>query len=278
VRLLIILFVLCLVTSSCKNFYEEMSATDTDAAILYSARMSLASGDWDTAISEFAKLSATTLAQTEVVIDRASAYSGRCGLDFLGLADAIQNMGATPLLQMLSNNFVVTTAASTADCIIAENLLKTIADVNGVVATERGQFLMAFSSLAKVGTILNFYSDTNDDGTADDVPVTATKWDACSMATGLTDIPNADIAEITTGLVLFYKNLQGTSFGAAITAKMTAACAAAVAPYDFCNDITTASVTPEHRQMTRALVVETGAGIGLVINGGGPANAPACPQ
>jgi hypothetical protein len=273
-KYILLTLLLCFVNSSCVNIYEEMSSKDTDDAILYEARKALGSGDWDGAIAEFALLSPATLAETEVVIDRASAYSGRCGLDFLGLAQIILNidLNTTPIMKVLSDNYHVTTATNTADCVIAENLLKTVADANGVVSTERGQFLMAFNSLVKIGTILNFYSDTDDNDTPDP------GWNACS-GTGLVDLPDADAAEIATGIVLFYNNLQNSTFGTVLTGPIGTLCTAIQASiYDFCDQIDTAGITVDHRKLIRSMVTETDDKIGLQVKlGGTAANAPTCP-
>jgi hypothetical protein len=268
-NLFLFIFILCFLNSSCVNLYEEMASKDTDAAILYSARMALAEGDWDTALSEFARLSATALAETDVIVDRASAYSGRCGLDFLALADMIDNIGSTNLMDLLSDNFIAVDASNSADCKLAEDLLKTVADANGVVSTERGQFLMAFSSLAKIGTILNNYSDTDDDGAVD------AGWDPCD-GNGATDLPANDVSEIGTAIVLFYKNLEGTSFGSAITAPIVSACTLIDgSPFDFCDEIDTTGMTDQHRQAIRGMIRETDDGIGLAVSAGDAA-ANAC--
>lgn len=268
---LLIILMTCFATTSC-NLFEEMSSTDTDEAILYSARMSLAEGNWNLALSKFAQLSAATLAIPSVVIDKASAYSGRCGLDFFALVGAIQGMGATNLMDLLSDNFVVTTAANAADCKLAEDLLKSIANGEGVVSSERGQFLMAFSSLAKIGSILNFYSDTDDNGVVD------AAWEPCNPVTGPTDLPVNDVNEIGTAIVLFYKNLRGTTYGAAITASIDAVCTDPLingSIYDFCDIIDTTGMTADHRQLIRGIIRETTDGMGLALGAGGVA-ANAC--
>jgi len=268
-KMLFSLFILSLACSSCKNLYEEMASKDSEAAILYAARMALSDGDWDAALTEFAKLSATTLADTDVVVDRASAYSGRCGLDFLGLSDAIENIGSTSLFNLLMNNFTAIDATNFDDCKSAEDLLKTVADVDGVVSTERGQFLMAFNSLAKIGAILNYRADSDDDGNVD------AAWDPCD-GNGATDLPQSDVSEIATGIVLFYKNLQGFSFGSSITSQIDTICTAIDGtPADFCDVIDISGIDSNHRQIIRGMIRETDDGIGLAISAGG-SGANAC--
>lgn len=263
-RIFLFLTILGLLNSSCKNAFEEMSSKDTDAAILYAARMHLSAGEWTEALSEFARLSSETLATTEVVIDRASAYSGRCGLDFLNLADMIGNIGSDSLMQLLMENFPASDASNLADCRLAEDLLKTVADSNGVVENEKGRFLMAFNSLAKIGVILSHRGDSNDDGTVN------AGWDPCDNGTGTTDLPNADLNEIATGIVLFYKNLLGFEFGSDLTSAIDSLCTAIDSTAaDFCDQENTTGITADHRVMIRSIVVETDDGIGLSILAGG---------
>lgn len=263
-RIFLFLTILCLLSSSCKNAFEEMASKDSEAAILYAARMHLSAGEWTEALTEFARLSADTLATTDVVIDRASAYSGRCGLDFLGLADMIENIGTNSLMALLMENFPASSAANFADCKLAEDLLKTVANTSGVVSTEKGKFLMAFNSLAKIGVILSHRGDSNDDGTVN------AGWDPCDDITGATDLPDADLNEIATGIVLFYKNLQGFSFGSSLTSEIVSLCTSIDGTAaDFCDEEVTTGITATHRVMLRSIVVETDDGIGLSILAGG---------
>lgn len=266
-RIFLPLTILCLLSSSCENAFEEMASKDSEAAILHAARMHLAEGAWGEALDEFAKLSAATLAETEVVVDRASAYSGRCGLDFLNLADMIENIGSNSLMQLLMENFPASSAANFTDCKLAEDLLKTVADTNGVVETEKGQFLMAFNALTKIGVILSHRGDSDDDG------IVNAGWDPCDDITGPTDLPNADLNEIATGIVLFYKNLENFSFGSGLTSEIDNLCTAIDGtPADFCDEENVTDITATHRIMIRSVVVESDDGIGLSILPGGMAD------
>ncbi len=255
-------------STSCKNAFEEMSSQDSEAAILYSARQHLSAGRWTEALSEFEKLPAATLAETEVVVDRASAYSGRCGLDFLELSDLIENIGTARLMDLLMDNFIATSAANFADCKLAEDLLKTIDDVQGVVSTERGRFLMAFNSLTKIGVFLNHRADADDNGIVD------AGWDPCD-GNGATDLPQNNVSEVATAIVLFYKNLQGFSFGSDLTGDIVALCTAIDGTAsDFCDVIDIAGIDNNHRQLIRGMIRETADGIGLgIVAGGAVANA-----
>lgn len=259
----ILLILTILACASCDNAFEEMSSKNSEEAILYSARMALATGDWTKAISEFARLSTTTLARPEVVVDRASAYSGRCGLDFLSLVEEIDDLGSVPILEMAMTNFTATDASNFADCKLAEDLLKTIADEEGVVSIERGQFLMAFNSIAKIGAILNYRADSDDDGSVD------AGWDPCD-GNGAADLPANEVSEIGTGIILFYKNMQSFSLGSSVTSQVDAICTAIDGtPLDFCDAVNVADIDDTHRQVIRGIIRETDDGLGLGISPGG---------
>jgi len=255
-------------SSSCANVFDSLADKTTDDAILESARLHLASGDWTNAISDFAKLSSTALADPDVVTDYASAYAGRCGLDFLTLATVIQNYQNAPatqpnFLQLIMRMISASTAAQYNDCISAETKLKTIATA-GVVSTQKGRYLMAFSSLAKIGAILNFRADADKDGNVD------ASWDPCDASNGDTYLPQAEVAEIMTGLVLFYQNLKNESYASAIVSPIGTICTSINGqPYDFCAQTTTAGSTQPRRQLIRGIVRETDLGIGLKIKAGG---------
>ena len=255
--------ILALFTVSCDNAFEEMSSKTSEDAILYSARRALANGNWTYAISEFARLSAATRARVDVVVDHASAYSGRCGLDFLALASDLDNLGSTAILELAFTNFPATDASNFADCKLAEDLLKTIIDTDGVVLSERGQFLMAFNSIAKIGSLLNFRADSDDDNVVD------AGWDPCG-ASGATDLPQNEVSEIGTGIILFYKNMEGFSLGSAITSQVDAICTAIDGtPLDFCDAVDTADLDDNHRELIRGIIRETSDGLGLGISPGG---------
>lgn len=256
----LILILILILSGSCENIYEEIGTNDSEEAILYEARMYLADGQWTLAIAEFEKLSAATLATEEVAVEYASAFSGRCGLDFLDLADAIQNIGTTRLFDLLLDTFPSSAVSNFNDCKEAEDILKTVDDGTGTLSTERGKYLMAFNSLAKIGVILNYYADTNENLAVD------AGWDPCD-GNGATDFPVADVNEIGTGLTLFMANIDGLAGVSNVLADLETACAGLGAA-NFCSIIDVTGFNATHRQGIRGVIRETSDGLGLGINGG----------
>ncbi len=260
-----------LLYGSCANIYNDMVDKTTESAKLYQAEMYLSSGQWTAAITQFNLLNATTLATTSVKVDYASAYAGRCGLNFLNMANTLQNQGAQNLLEALLPAVVTSSIASVQDCVTAETILMTMANANCVVSDPNGALLIAFSSLAKISSILNFYADANKNGTVD------AGWDACGGA-GLANLPNADLDKIVTAFYIFINNAAGLSVGGGVGVAMLATCEAALGVGN-CNKCTAAAVTNNDRWLMRGMIVETTDGIGLKVRGGSSvvnAANPAC--
>lgn len=255
-------------TGSCKNIYEELSDNETVEATLYQARLFLSDGQWTAAIEEFEKLPLATLSVESVAVEYASAYSGRCGLDFFTLAQALQDLGTTRPLMMLLDLIQTTSVANYDDCKSAEDILKVVASPAGVLDSERGKYLMVFNSMAKISVILNRYADTDKNAAVD------AGWDPCD-GNGATDLPVADVNEVGTGLTLLLANANGISIIPSSFTDLQAACGLLPAPVNFCSIVTASGFTDLHRQGIRGVIRESADGIGLGVVGGGVA-ASAC--
>lgn len=251
-------FILLLV--SCGNIYENLGSKDSVEATLYRAQRFLAEGEWTKAIQEFEKLTEETLLIPSVTVEYASAYSGRCGLDFLNMASEIHNIGSKKIFGFLLKTFPASSIDKFDDCKQAEDILKLISDSDGVAPNEKSQYLMAFNSLAKIGVILSYYADSNGDGTVD------AGWDPCG-GTGALDLPPSDINEIGTGLTLFMANVSGLSGIDNIFSGLETICTA-LGPVGFCSLVDVSDFTDLHRRGIRGVVRDDTDGIGLGINTG----------
>ncbi len=250
-----ILFFSCVaLVSSCTNLFEGSAVKTGDAAILLEARKKMDAYDWTGAIAKIASLSAVYQAKREVKALLASAYAGRCGLDFLTIANNLENPGASNLFEILVAAFPGATAAQVTDCELAETTLKGI----DTVATNRNadeNVLMAFVGFAKMAVIASHHLDTNADGLANNAV------DPCTLS-------DADAAELVTGLANALTSLAAATvdIGGDATASITEGCDALndIDPtYNICAVTDTASVTTEHRQAIRGVVSETTGGLGV---------------
>ncbi len=185
---IIFLLLSTVIFSSCKNILESTGRKNTEEAVFYRAKMSLNERDYTMAIRLLESLGAPFLAQREVALVFASAYSGRCGLEFVNLVESLTNLGSDNLFPFLMDAFPGGTDSRITDCIASEEILNDLGDYTVRLSDEN--VLMGFSSLTKVGTILSRYVDTDSDGVADP------GFDHCD----LTMFPDSAVREIGTGM------------------------------------------------------------------------------
>ena len=179
------LFILIFIFSGCsENLFDEIADKDTPEAVFFQAKQEIKARNYAAAISLLQSLDPLFLSDRERVPVHASAYSGRCGLEFLTLLTNLQNAGSATVLAQLMTGFPGATNLSVLDCIQAETIIEVIGDENQRNADEN--LLMAFNGLAKVGTILSSLADSDDDGTAD------AGFDQCDV----TDFPEAMVREL----------------------------------------------------------------------------------
>lgn len=263
---------------ACSNLFLEMSDKTTDKAKFYAAKLKLDQSDWTGAIADILSMTADYQARREVKVVLASAYAGRCGLDFLDLAEKLQNAGATSFMSVLFNAFRLKTATNLADCRSAETVLKTIGAT--AARTSEENLLMAFVSLAKIGVILAIRADGDVDGVVD------TNFSPCDSngANGLADLPDdasatnyADTTEIATGFGLFMTSVAmagaGDSAGDTWT-ELQANCATLEALGGIgsvCDNENRADVDTNEQNAMRAILMDN-SNIGFAVDNTGTNN------
>ncbi len=195
VRILFVSLVLATTTSCSVNILEEFGDPDTDRAKFIDANDAINKGAYDTAITLIASMTASYQAREDVIELYASAYAGRCGLDFLTFANTtLANMGTARLLLYLMQNRNGATTTAQSDCQQAISLIESI-DAVAANRTDDQNLLMAVVSLFQLGNIINIYGDTDDDGTAD--WNSAVPNDACESAA----ISDSDVGQVGASLV-----------------------------------------------------------------------------
>src|SRR5258708_35606771 len=90
-----LLLIICifLLSVSCRNFLSPSSKTSDDS-LLVDAQIAMNKKDYTSALGKFKLMSAAYLLQRDVIALNASAYAGRCGLDFIGLVNKVQTTTA----------------------------------------------------------------------------------------------------------------------------------------------------------------------------------------
>ena len=208
------LFVLGASQAGCQNILSESGDTETPAAIVFQARMLMDEREYGKAIELLETLEAADLAERDIAILRASAYVGRCGMDFIGFVAELQSMNAsTSLFQLFLS--VMKSATSPADCLAAEDFVEAVA-ATGAARTQDENLFLAFVSFAKIGAVLAATGNADDDGDG----VADVGFNAC------TELTRAEGAEIGTALAIAVDSLTNASttlFGSSLT-KLQSIC------------------------------------------------------
>ena len=263
------------------NILKTFADTNTNEALYEDALKLVNEGDYDEALDKIALMTGTYPTDTKVLELKASAYGGKCGLNFLDFAQALQNIGSTKLFELLLAEFTGRTLTHINSCIAAENTIESI----GAVADrslDQNVFLIMIE-FAKIGNILSYYVDSAPaDGTPDPA------YDACAVggapAAGgpMTD---AHVGEIGTGITIAYQNLQAVSsevsLGGAQFTEIDSLLDCSGAGAATCAKTNPASFTALELKGIRSVVVSTD--IGLSLSSGAVGTCPgditqcACP-
>lgn len=262
------------------NILESFADKNTNNAYIVDAKKLLDERDYDGALAKLALVTGELATDRSVIMLKASAYAGKCGLEFLPFVNTLQNMGSTNLFQVFLSHFKAGVAAQIDHCVTAENLVESIGTVNQRTSDEN--MLLVLISFAKIGTILAYYADSDDDGNAEGGYDTCTIGGARAAGGAITD---EDAGQIGTGITLAIESISAVSstinLGSAALADVSAACALldAIPPagtYNFCTVTDPLGFSPEQLRAIRGLVSETADGIGIGTCGGGAA-ACLCP-
>ena len=241
-----------MVTVSCsENLYDEFADKDTPEAIFFDAKIALNDRDYAGAIALLQSLDPTFLAARERVPVHASAFSGRCGLEFLTLLQNLENAGSGTVFVTLMSAFPGALAANVQDCIDAETIMDGIGDAT--VRNGDENLFMAFISFAKIGTILSSLADTDDNGTAD------AGFDQCDN----TDFPDATVRELGASLAVAITSLTAltTSYVDDTITEVNNLCALDANLNNYCTLTDPAAFSASEIQALRYLIGSNDAGI-----------------
>ena len=241
---------------SCKNVLQSTANKGTPEAILYQAKLELNEKDYATAIRLLETLETSFLSRRDVALIYASAYSGRCGLEFIPFVEALSSIGSNSLFPFLMETFVEGTDENIEDCQFSESILMNLGDHTQRLSDEN--ILMGFSSLTKVGTILSRYFDLDGDGIAD------AGADHCDD----TDFPEAFVREIGTGMAnaILSINAVASDISSDALADITSYCNMDVNLNVFCTNTDPTSYTALEVRALRQLVGSSDLGVGTCGN------------
>lgn len=262
---------------SCSNIFAGGAKKTLDAAKFVDAEIKINNRDWDGAIETILSMTTKYKARSDVKFLLSSAYAGKCGLDFLAVAQRLSQQGGTSNLFQMLLSIIKGGNQNGADadirlsdyCMLAEDSINSISTDPAERNADQNT-LAAFIGLSKATVALAITMDIDGDGVAD--------------ATNPCTIPDGDADHIVTGVTSAYLSLQevGGTIGEAFVAAMLVMCGelagTAAGIYDFCPVSDIATITADQRRGARGMVRETANGFGLkIVAGTAAANAPGCP-
>lgn len=248
-KIILIAFVLL---TGCRNWLEETAKKETPDAVFYAAKQSMNDRNYDGAIALLQSLGPTYLAQRHVSLVYASAFSGRCGLDFVTLVNSLKDVNATSLFLYLLELNPSGTDAAIADCVFSESILNSVGDHTARISDEN--ILMGLSSMTKVGKVLSRYADADDDGVVDG------GFDHCD----LNDLPDDAVREVGTGVAQAILSISAVSTEVTTGAltEITALCALDPNLNAFCTTTDKNAYTTNQVRVLRAVLGSTDQGVG----------------
>lgn len=251
------------------NLYKEMANKDADDALIFDAKTAVNAQNYDDAIN-IITLQVSTNGQTKAEAREtlASAYAGKCGLNFVNYVDALANATSGSAFQLAASPFVGVTVNSNY-CLLSLHTL----DLIGSYAT-RTVDQNAFAAV--VGMVL---MGTSTRSATDNVP---------SLGDGIQDSPNiscsttdAQIDQIVLGYGYMATNfaaLTSTQLGSSSSAAFSnsiAVCQSVAGSACTITDQT--QITQNIRDTMRDLLNTSQYGVGTA-NGSNPILIPAaCP-
>lgn len=193
------------------NILENFADKQSNMALYYDAQKLINEGEYDSALEKLALITGDFASDRKVKMLRASAYGGKCGIDFIPFVLSLADMGSSRLFTFLMTAFASTTSAKIDHCITAESYITSIGAV-GDRTDDENMFLLVVA-FAKIGSILSFYADDDNDGNVDaafDATDTCTEDTAAPRAVN-SPLTNEDVIQLGTGIALALEQLQALS-------------------------------------------------------------------
>ncbi len=246
------ILLVCFVLVACtENLFSTTADKTSDEAKMYAAQMYLDEANWDKAIESIGSLSSTAQATRDAKEILISAYSAKCGFNFINFIQSLGSMGSAKLFAFLLNAFPDAELVNNTACVNAETQLKALVAAHTATAIDHLKFVLL--GMAKIGSILN-YKLANASNTFNNAK------DPCSAG----DITNAEVDQLVTGFALIVTHIAEAALDGFDATSMTTICTTLVSYglTDICAMTSTASVTSGARCAMRSLMNESSA-IGL---------------
>lgn len=180
-----------------QNIYQPMSNKGTESALYYEALLAMDRRDWDAAINAFSRIKGELNTRRDFIGNKAGAYAGRCGLNFITYFNYLTTLDltGTTLFKELMNS-VSSTSVLPADCAVAETLMLDLGTTAAERTNDENLFFLVLS-MFKVGAYLKQYLDVDADGEAT-AGINVCTVGAANSA-GNSAIPSSAMIQIATG-------------------------------------------------------------------------------
>lgn len=249
------------------NILEGFNDKKADSYILTEIDKSINRQQYSDALALFQTLSSDAKEDRDNKVVLATIYFGLCGVEkFLKFVNDLGQSGGATLFITLMRTFKGADDTSVANCINAENAIKSI-DTDATKRTTKENILMAFISMAKIGNILHNKLDTDDDDNADGV-------DVCNTSTPLDTASAKEVATGVGNMLISIAAAPGSSVGSGQASAITTVCSiidstpGLGSTYNFCALTDTANVTATHEKGIRSIIKEnTNLGLGVSCTG-----------
>ena len=266
--LILIIFILMSAPGCTKNIFNELGAKNSDKALLYDAEVAVNEQAYDYAISiitQRVSASGQQTAQAREIL--ASAYAGKCGLNFVDYISSLSSAMSGSSFVLVKTPFVGKIVAPDA-CLTS---LQTL-DLIGTKA-QRTQDQNAFAAvvgMVLMGSATRLYSDdapANGDGNQDAVNISCT-------------LTNAQIDNVILGYAYMAQNFDaltsqlGSSTSTTISDSITTCNSIAGAA---CSNTDPAQITALLRDTMKDLMNTTQYGVGTADGSTPVLIAAACP-
>ncbi len=202
-RTLFISIMCLLFATSCDrpNALTKFSQTETDDALYIDAKKYIDNYQWTEAIDLMnGSLSAGFKTRADVRKTMASAYAGRCGLDFLSL---VNNLGSSSS-SLVFNFFMMAMrgrVVSPTDCDTAQSIMETFGATPAERTSEQNLFIVILG-IAKSGAYLRDKADQDSAGIGDGQRDGG--FDVCDD----TSLPDANVVGAMVGFGLVMQNIS----------------------------------------------------------------------
>jgi hypothetical protein len=251
------------------NFLKELADKNSDDALIYDAQKAVNEQNYDVAIDLLTvKLSVVGQAKINARETLASAYAGKCGLNFISFVDGLANANSGSAFVLFSSAFVGV-AVQPSFCLQSLQTLELIGPTESR-STDQNAFASVVG-MVLVGTSTRLYTDnnpSNGDGVQDAVGI------SCTLATAQIDNIILGYGHMAKNFIALSTAQIGSSSSATISNSINACTAIAGSS---CEVTDPAAITNSLRDFMKDLLNTTEFGVGTA-NGSNPLLIPAaCP-